>query len=182
MDIERNIVIRLTFEHEEMPFFLDFTTLFYDFELLHDFSILLCVEDYDNYIFSHIFWYRNGRRLKDCHRLRVVKIIKESPLTVELVISSFAVLSGALWVFLQAIEKIDNWKLNQQKLSLEIEKLSLENEKIKREIKQFDYNEELRKNEKEMQIFNTLLKRLGSNSIKLKDIDLRWDGRYYRKR
>jgi len=167
------IKIRLAFEDKKKPYFLDVSSLFYDFELLHDFSLLLYAEEYYNYRFSQYFWYRRGRPLKDEHRLRALKIIKESPLTVELILSTVAVSSGAIWVIVQAIEKISNWKLNKEKLKLEVENLRLE-KRIRY------YNEqkvriEMENKFKEREcwtIFTSLLKRFETNSIKLKSLDL----------
>jgi len=173
MDYNNLIKIRLVFEDEKKPYFLDVSSLFYDFELLHDFSLLLYADEYYDYRFSQYFWYRRGRPLKDEHRLRALKIIKESPLTVELILSIVAVSSGAIWVIVQAIEKIVNWKLNRKKLKSEIKK-------VEREVNLLFYDEKLAKIEmkkklqekKCLMIFNSLLKRLESNPIKLKNIEL----------
>ena len=173
MESHSIIKIRLVFENENKPYFLDISSLFYDFELLHDFSLLLCAEEYYGYRFSQYFWYRRGRPLKDEHRLRVLKIIKESPLTVELILSIVAVSSGAIWVIVQAIEKISNWKLNKEKLKLEVEKLRHE-----KNVRYYDEQKARIEMENKLQerkcwdIFNSLLKRLEINPIKLKDIDL----------
>jgi len=173
MDYNNLIKIRLVFEDEKKPYFLDVSSLFYDFELLHDFSLLLYAEEYHYYRFSQYFWYRRGRPLKDEHRLRALKIIKESPLTVELILSIVAVSSGAIWVIVQAIEKIGNWKLSREKLKLEVEKLRHE-----KNIRYYDEQKARIEMENKLQereswdIFNSLLKRLEINPIKLKDIDL----------
>jgi len=173
MDYNKVIKMRLVFEDEKKPYFLDVSSLFYDFELLHDFSLLLYAEEYYYYQFSQYFWYRRGRPLKDEHRLRTLKIIKESPLTVELLLSIVAVSSGAIWVIVQAIEKIGNWKLSREKLKLEVEKLRYE-----KNIRYYDEQKariemENKLRERECwEIFNSLLKRLEINPIKLKDIDL----------
>ena len=173
MDTNHNIKMKLVFKDEKKPYFLDVTSLFYDFELLHDFSLLLYAEDYHNYQFSQRFWLRHGRPLKIQHRLRAFKIIKESPLTVELLLSSVAVSTGALWVIIQAIEKIGNWKLNREKLQLEIERLKRETNQLHYDEKQAGIEMEKKLYERECwMIFRSILKRLESNSIKLKDMDL----------
>lgn len=173
MGINHNIKMRLVFEDEKKPYFLDISSLFYDFELLHDFSLLLYVEDYYDYRFSQYFWYRRGRPLKDHHRLRAFKIIKESPLTLELILSIIAVSSGAIWAITQAIKKIGNWKLNREKLKLEIEKLRRETNLLSYDETRAKIEMEKKLQERECSmIFNSLLRRLESNSIKLKDMDL----------
>ncbi len=173
MNVNNFVKIRLSFEEERKPYLLDVSSLLYDFELLHDLSLLLFEKNYYDFKFSQYFWYRGGRPLKDEHRLRASKIIKESPLTVELLLSSVAVFSGAIWVIVQAIEKISNWKLNRIKLNLEIEKLEYENNiRFYNEQKaKADMEKKLREREC-MEIFYSLIKRLESNSIKLIDIDL----------
>jgi hypothetical protein len=173
MESKSFIKIRLAFEDEKKPYLLDVSSLFYDFELLHDFSLLLYAEEYYDYRFSQYFWYRRGRPLKDEHRLRALEIIKKSPLTVELILSVVAVSSGAIWVIVQAIEKISNWKLNKEKIKLEVEKLRLEkNVRYYNEQKARIEMENKLKERECWTIFNSLLKRLEDNSIKLKSIDL----------
>lgn len=167
------IKIRLEFEDEKKPYLLDISSLFYDFELLHDFSLLLCAKEYYDYQFSQYFWYRRGRPLKGEHRIRTLKIIKESPLTVELMLSVVAVSSGAIWVIVQAIEKISNWKLNKEKLKLEVENLQIEkNIRYCNEQKARIEIENKLKERECWTLFYSLLKRLEANSIKLKSIDL----------
>jgi len=173
MDIDRSIKMRLVFEDQKKPYFLDVSSLFYDFELLYDLSSLLYAKDYYDYRFSQYFWYRRGRPLKDEHRLRAFRIIKESPLTVELILNIVAVSSGAIWLIAQAIEKIGNWKLNREKLKLEIEKLRRESNLLSYDEKRARIEMERKLQEREcLMIFNPLLRRLERNSIKLKDIDL----------
>ena len=173
MDVDRSIRMRLVFEDQRKPYFLDVSSLFYDFELLHDLSLLLYAKDYYDYRFSQYFWYRRGRPLKDEHRLRAFRIIKESPLTVELILSIVAVSSGAIWAIAQAIEKVGTWKLNREKLKLEIKKLRRESNLLSYDEKRARIEMEKKLHEREcLMIFNSLIRRLESNSIKLKDIDL----------
>ena len=169
----RKIRVKLVFREEKSPYLLDISSLLYDFELLHDFSLILFAEDYYGYRFTRYFWRRKGRPLKREHKIRAYRIIKESPLTVELILSSIAVLSGAFWILVQAIEKISNWRLNREKLELEIENL-------KRELNLSYYEEERARvkleqalyERKAEQILLALLRRLESNPIKLEDMDV----------
>ena len=173
MNINYNIKMKLLFESEKKPHFLSISSLFYDFELLHDLSLLMCVKDYYDQTFPKNFWYREGRPIKDEHRLRAIRIIKESPLIVELILHIVNVTSDALNTMIQAIEKIANWRLNREKLKLQIKKL-------RKEINLLNYDEErkiieIKKKLQERDYFitlNTLIRRLEINSIKLKDIDL----------
>lgn len=165
----QNIRMKLVFEDVERPRLLDITSLLYDFELSHDFSLLLTAEEYSGYSFSRYFWFRNGRPLKSDHKLRAIRIEKLSPLTVELLIATVAVTSGALWTLAQIIEKVANWKLNRRKLRLEIQKL----EKEKRERQELSDN--LSRNVEERGvawILGSLIGRLEKNPLNLVDIEI----------
>jgi len=165
--------IKLTFMNDEKPYLLDISSLFYDFELLHDFSLIVYENEYKYYKFNNRFWYRKGRPIKSEHRLKVLRIEKESPLTVELIVSAIVGLCGSFWAIVQAIEKISNWKLNREKLKQEVEKLKKENninfdeeQKVKIEFEKKLLEREAR------DIFNSLLRRLEANPLKLKDIEI----------
>lgn len=70
-------------------------------------------------------------------------------------------------------QEIGNWKLNREKLKLEIEKLRRESNLLSYDEKRARIEMERKLQEREcLMIFNSLLRRLERNSIKLKDIDL----------
>jgi hypothetical protein len=129
--------------------------------------LILCVEDYRDYKFSRYFWYRNGRPIKTDHRLRVRRIAKESPLTIELILAGVSISSGALLMLLQAIEKIQNWRLNREKLKLEVEKLRMEGEKLRLEL------EQKVKEREAFYILDPLVRRFEDIPLKLADIEIR---------
>ena len=74
---------------------------------------------------------------------------------------------------IQAIGKISNWNLNKKKLRLEIEKL----EKEKR-IKFYEEEKARREFEQKLlerdawSIFNSLIRRIEANTLKLEDIEI----------
>lgn len=172
MNRDINIKVKLMFSEEKRPYLSDISSLLYDFELLHDFSLLLCADDYSGYKFSRFFWYRNGRPLKADHKVRTTKILKESPLIVELIIAEVAVLCGALWAFVQAIEKISNRKLNKEKLILEVKKLEREIVKADLEVEKTRIELEQKVREKEaLNVLRSLIRRLEDNPIELTDIE-----------
>src|SRR5438132_56717 len=103
--------IRMSFATESNPLLLDVNTLMYDLELLYDLQVLLYEKDYANYSFSTAFFYRNGRPLKLEHRLRTVRISKDSPLELVLTYGAKIVV---MWAFLQALMKIESFRLNRQ--------------------------------------------------------------------
>lgn len=167
------IKMNLVFGDGKKPHLLDISTLLYDFELLYDFSLLLYAEEYRDYQFSQYFWRRRGRPLKDEHRLRASKIIKESPLSVELILHIVFGTCGAVWLLFQAIEKIRNWKLNRMKLEFEVKKLQYEKKIRFPDEQNVRLEIENKLAEKAcLNIFNSLLKRLNTNPINLKDVDL----------
>lgn len=169
----RNIRMRLVFREEKKPYLIDVSSLLYDFELLHDYSLLMCAEEYDNYKFSQLFWFRRGRPLRPGHKLRAARIVKESPLTVELIIAGVVASSGALWTIIQIASKIANWKLNKKKLESEIEKLKKEIRKSpsEKEKSSFDLEEIVRKR-RAFGIQGRLIRRFEDNPIKLDNIEL----------
>lgn len=160
--------MKLTFREEERPLLLDISSLLYDFELLHDFFSLLHMERHKEYRFGRYFWYRNGRPLEDEDRVRVVAIVKLSPLVVDVIAGA-----AALAALLVAIQATANWRLNSQKLKLEIERLQ-------REANTNAYKEETARVELEKKIrerdawstFASLLRRLESNPMRLEDVDV----------
>jgi len=78
-------------------------------------------------------WLERGRpKLRGKDRLRIDNVQLSSPLTLTLIVSSL----GAVWLFIQIIDKVRSWrqasaktKLEIQKLEEEIRKLRLENSK-----------------------------------------------------
>jgi len=124
-EISNSVAIKLEFEVEKDVLLLDLTSLLYDFELLHDFLVLSILEDYSKYRFAQYFWYRYGRPLEDIDKLRVVEIVKRSPMTIVIAVGGY-VASQILLPLLTVTEKISNWKLNRRKLELEVEKLQLD--------------------------------------------------------
>lgn len=161
--------LKLVFHEEKKPYLLDISSLLYDFELLHDLCLMISAEDYSDYGFGRYFWYRNGRPIKEYHKLRAVRIAKESPLTVELLLTGMVAIPTSLWLLIQAIEKISNLKMNRKKLRMEIEKLQLDID-----IKKADLEQKLQE-KRLLGIFEVLIKRFDNNPIKLEDLELKMD-------
>ena len=82
-------------------------------------------------------------------------------------------LSGAFWAIVQAIEKLSDWKLNKEKLNQEVEEL-----KKKANIKFYEEQQARIEFERKLlereawSTFNSLLKRLEANPLKLKDLKI----------
>lgn len=165
-----SLVVRFEFKEDKYPFLLSVSSLFYDFELAHDLSILLSYPQYEDYEFSRYFWYRNGRPLSPFHKLRTFGITKNSPLTLEVVVAAV----GGIWLLVQILEKVSNWKLNREKIRLEIEKLrreiALKDVEILEKQGQLETRLEQRK---AVHVCNQLIKRLDASPIKLVAISIR---------
>lgn len=107
---------------EEFPLLLDLSSFLYDLELAHDFGVIVSrTEDWPP-TFNRFFWYRNGRRISTHEKIRVARIVKESPLILEVVLPS---LTG-LWILLQIIYKIQDRPLEREKLEREVNRLRRE--------------------------------------------------------
>lgn len=160
----RRIKMTLVFSETEVSFLRDISSLFYDLELLHDLMILANVEDYWRYRFTNAFYYRTGRPVQPIHRMRVGKIVKESPLTIELVAATI----GAFLVLIQAFEKMVYLPLNREKLRLEVKNLGLEGDRRVLELESMELEMmESRLGIEGMKIFLNLLRRLENNPLKL---------------
>jgi hypothetical protein len=120
-------VMTIKFHEDNEPYLLDISSMLYDLELTHDFAVIIANRNtYANYRFNRYFWYRKGRPVLKEHKIRALRIVKQSPLLLEVVIPSL----GAIWILLQIFEKISNWDLNKEKLRLEVNKLRREEEAI----------------------------------------------------
>jgi len=84
-----------------------------------------------------------------------------------LILAGVSISSGALLMLLQAIEKIQNWRLNREKLKLEVEKLRMEGEKLRLEL------EQKVKEREAFYILDPLVRRFEDIPLKLADIEIR---------
>lgn len=165
------VKMKLVFEDGKEPHFEDITSLFHDLELLYDFSLLLYADAYDTYRFSQYFWFRGGQPIKAEHKLRALRIVKESPLTVELIVAMFS--PEAIWAFVQIIQKIGSWQLDREKLELEVERVRHENRILRYKEREAEIELENRLLEREaLHTQDRLLKRFEKNPIKLREMDL----------
>lgn len=106
----------------EFPLLLDLSSFLYDLELAHDFGVIVSRSMDWPPTFDRFFWYRNGRRVSMSEKVRVSRVIKESPLILEVVLPS---LTG-LWILLQIIYKIQDRPLEREKLEREVARLRRE--------------------------------------------------------
>lgn len=178
LDNERpGIIARLQFAEEPRPTFLSVASLFTDLLLVHDLAVLLSYPEYAAYKFDSRFWARDGRPIAPAHQLRTLSIVKQSPLDLGLVFLAI----GAVWAFVQTIDKVSNWKLNRQKLELDLIKAKQDIARNNQELalkeleimqKSQSLEQVLRERDAE-QIFVQLTTRLAESDIRLLDLELR---------
>lgn len=165
-------VMTIKFDEDKEPYLLDISSMLYDLELSHDFSVIIANKElYTNYHFNRYFWFRKGRPILQQHRMRALRIVKESPLILEVVIPSL----GAIWILLQIFEKISNWNLNKEKLRLEVEKLRRELNGTKHE-ENVSFSEQRWPGNIEMhphEIEKKLIDRLAEINIKPRELEIR---------
>lgn len=163
------VILTLKFREDRYPFLTEISTLLYDLALVNDLSAILAFEEYDNYQFSRYFYFRNHKRVSDNHKLRTASISKHSPLLIEIIGAV-----GAIWAFVQLIEKVGNWKLNKKKLDLEIQKLgrelALTDVQILEKINEL---EQRIRGRQAGEVFRQLVRRLERAPIVLEDVEIR---------
>lgn len=163
-------LLTLEFTEEKEPYLLDVSSMLYDLGLAHDLSVLLSEPEYRNYRFTQYFWFRTGRPIKPPYRARAVRISKQSPLLLEVVIPTL----GAIWILVQIFEKVSNWKLSREKLELEVRKLRAEEQARKDQVIE-QYAEQLDAYLEERdawKIGESIIRRFEKNPIKLTDIHI----------
>jgi hypothetical protein len=144
---------------------------------VHDLAVLLSYPEYGAYKFGPRFWLRKGRPIAPVHQVRTFSIAKQSPLDLGLVIAAI----GAIWAFVQIVDKVAHWQLNREKLELDLIKAKQDiiknNQEIAlKELETMQKSASLQKVIHERnaeQILIPLTARLGESDIKLRDLELR---------
>jgi hypothetical protein len=164
---EPRALLRLEFDEAKYPFLLSLSSLLYDIELLHDVSVILSYDEYaGTRMVAPFFLYRNGRPIRPEHMARAATVVKKSPLVLEIAVAAV----GGLWVLVQIVEKVSAWKLNRQKLRLEIERLQYETA-----LKQLELADSLTERLERFgahKIEQQLVNRLASSEFRLTDISI----------
>ena len=178
LKLDRPINWKIHFEERPGTSLLDVSSVLYDVNLLYDAVVLSLLPEYEEYKFSRYFWYRQGRHLHEKHRLLLKRIRSESPIELVTIITAAAASVGILWALLQAIEKIENWDLNRQKLELEVENLICEKQKRTEELHKAYLDREKAMVEIErafaeresLKILNRILKRIEESNLVATDV------------
>lgn len=156
-----------TFKDRGIFQLLDLSSFLYDIELMHDLTLLTLGDEYKQYKFNRYFWYRNGRPIKNEHKIILSEIQEYSPLKLKIIVGLTFALSGSLWAFVQVCEKIYDMPLNHQKLAIEVQILERE-ERIKfyeEEMTRIEFENKLVEKDG-LYIYNRLGDKLNSNPIR----------------
>lgn len=181
-------VLRLEFGANDQILLLDFNALLYDFELLHDFSVICNLKEYQGYLHDPAllgqgwygkFWTRRGRPIRDEDRLRLLKVTVHSPSSILLGVGVH-IASKALVPLIDSAGRIADWRFNRQKARAEALKAQFEAEKaeIERETTLVVLDEKrlrLAQSELELQrerVENQIVRRLERNPLKLTELSI----------
>ncbi len=103
------------------------SSFLYDLVLLHDRLLLSLSDEYDYRYHSSLYFYRRGgRRIKKTDKLFVKQITKESPFVILMVIGAAASVVGLSWTLIKILEKLRDWKVDEEIKRLQRENLSLD--------------------------------------------------------
>lgn len=161
--------VSLLFDEPQDLRALDFSSLVYDIELAHDLSVMSYEGTFPESGDDRFFWYRNSRRLKPEHKLRLGKLSHRSPIFIEVIAGC---IGGALGL-IQIFKMIDTWKLEKEKLELEVSKLRREEAEWRRtrsaqlsnELRDVNFNDSAKVTQEK------IIKRLKGSPIKLTQLN-----------
>jgi hypothetical protein len=157
--------VKLVLAGADDPPLSSVTSVLYDLELVHALSTMVAHERYDDRsLATPYFYFRTGHRLHKEDEAFVLRLTKASPLTIEMVIACI----GALWILLQMVEKVSNWRQVREKLELENRKLRSEAE-LKRLELQEKYEARMKQREAEA-LERQLVARMERSELKLVEI------------
>jgi len=114
----------------------------------------------------------------------VERLRQESPLELAVAVSAASGAAiGAVWCVVQIVERIANFRLNRQKLKLELEKLRRETEYAKRPVHIVEEEEAIfRLSSREASPFlDHVGERLAGSQVRIKDLEVRITRRVRRK-
>lgn len=177
------IEFRLLGKEDEAPTLLDVTSFLYDFNLLYEISRLAVDPEYERIQMSRFAYFRKGRPLRDDDRLRVNRLRHESPIELVTGVAAVGGAIGAVWAVVQIVEKLANFKLNREKLKLEVEKARREQEKQAARpiviIEEEEVNLRIQKREAAYLLEN-VERRLCNSTIKIETIEVHIRRRIHR--
>jgi hypothetical protein len=115
----------------------EFGLFLYDLSTLYELVRLGTDPQYADYYFSQYSLYRRNRPLREQDRLVVDEIRYASPPEILTTLAALGVTltsaGGAVWVWLQILDRLYNLRQGHRKIELEIQKLEMELQKLDRE-------------------------------------------------
>ena len=164
----QSLLMRFHFDEPRYPQLMTITSTLYDLELAYDLSVILAYPEYGERKFGPHFWYRSARRIDEKHRLRAGTIIRQSPLLLELIVTAV----GAAWVLVQILDRVSNWRLNREKVRVEIDNLRKDGKLKDLEILERSRGQlPLSERPGAQETMDRLIRRFEHNDIDLLDID-----------
>jgi len=125
--------IRLLCAEKEELSLPDVSAFLYDFNLVYEISRIVADPKYEGFQFGRFVWHRNGRGIVSDDRLRVGLLSHHSPFELIALVAAVPAAVAAAWGIVQTAERLSNWRLNRQKLALEVRKLELETRSLEAE-------------------------------------------------
>jgi hypothetical protein len=117
---------------------LEFSRLLYHLDLVYEVSRLATDPRYRSYQFPEHTFRPLVSPLEPSDRMILLRVRHESPWDLSVLLHDpMALLTGglgALWLFVQCLERVSTLGLNRRKLKAEIQKVQLEAEKLRREM------------------------------------------------
>lgn len=114
---------------------LEFSRLLYHLDLVYEISRLAVDPKYRRYRFPEHTFRRFVSPLETNDQMILTRVRRESPWELAVLLHDpIALLTGglgALWLFVQCLEKLSTLGLNRRKLKMEIEKLQMEADKVR---------------------------------------------------
>jgi hypothetical protein len=171
---DKVVEFRLLGKETAAPTLLEVTAFLYDFNLAYEIGRLATDPIYDDVNLSRFSFFRHGRPLAEEDRLQVGKLRQESPLELVAAVTAFGGIVGSVWVVVQIVEKIANFRLNREKLELEIQKLRSERHDAQRPtvIVEEQVAFDILKKRSALPILDRVERRLSVSTIKIEHFEI----------
>lgn len=163
----KRLELKLTIMDVKEPDLLDFTSLLYDIELLHDLYVFSLSGKYKDKIDFDKFYTRIGRPIKSEDRLKLISLKKESPFEIVLLVASFEVL---VILFLMGLKEAFN--LVDKTLDVKVKWWDSKKKMYEAKLKKREYLK-TKQGEKVKQTEAWLIDRLRENDLRVENIRMK---------
>lgn len=166
--LNRKVKVKLTFSEGEDIYCDQFISLLKYLEIINDIGVVTVDKKYEKINIDKYFYYKSSRPIELDQRFIITEVSKKSPLTLTVVLASI----GGLWVLIQIIDKVANWRLNREKLRLEVERLKHENQNNQQQSELEEYRNFLKTNTEVQRRLDRIQRELEENQMNLEDFDI----------